>query len=67
MHASDKKCEKIKGFWKIWKKIFEFLTKFFWKFDQKTLKSEKYQTFKKVIFDARNVLLGQNLLLADIF
>ena len=39
----------------------------FWKFDQKTLKSEKNQTFKKVIFDAKNVLLGQNLLLADNF
>ena len=38
----------------------------FRKFDQKTLKSEKNQTFEKVIFDAKNVLLGWNLLLAAI-
>ena len=39
----------------------------FRKFDQKTRKSEKIQSFKKVIFDAKNVLLGRKLLLAAIF
>ena len=40
---------------------------FFRKFDQKTLKSEKNQTCEKVTFDAKNVLLGRKLLLADVF
>ena len=39
----------------------------FRKFDQITLKSEKIQSFKKVIFDAKNVILGRKLLLAAIF
>ena len=39
----------------------------FRKFDQKPLKSEKIQSFKKVIFDAKNVLLGRKLLLAAVF
>ena len=55
------------NFWKIMKSNFWIFDPFFRKFGQKTLKSEKNQFFKKVIFDAKNVLLGQKLLLADIF
>ena len=58
---------KNKKFLKKFKFNFWIFDPIFRKFDQKTLKSEKNQTFKKVIFDAKKVLLGPKLLLGDIF
>ena len=67
MHAGKKKCEKIKSFWKNLNLIFEFLTQFFENLTKKRLSPKKKQTFEKVIFDAKKVLLGPKLLLGDIF
>ena len=66
MHAGYKKRKKIKVFEKFENKFLTFWPNFS-KNWPKMLKSEKNQTFEKVIFDAKNVLLGPKLLLGDIF
>ena len=47
MHAGNKKCEKIKSFWKNLNLIFEFLTQFFENLTKKRLSPKKIKLSKK--------------------
>ena len=60
MHASNKKREEIKIFWKNWNLLFEFLTQFFENLTKKCLSSKKSNFRKKWFLMPKLCFSGKN-------